>query len=159
LVTSHKSTFNQEIMAATDSESDDSDTIRGQLKRKIESILSGPREGQQFRINVFLGGTNSAQGKWFKIVARDYESQIHFHMITAVDIKRALWSLEDFISWLKAADAYFLLSHPHQGMEGESGWDLDELEASLSTALRGRVGFPNYEELNCGIFTQVSVDT
>ena len=146
-------------MAVTDFESDDSDTIRGQLKRKIESILSGPREGQQFRINVFLGATNSAQGKWFKHVAKDYESQILFHMITAVDIKRALWSLEDFISWLKAADAYFLLSHPHQGMEGESGWELDELEERLSSALRGHVGFPNYEELNCGIFTQVSIDT
>ena len=54
-------------------------------------------------------------------------------------------------------DASYFLSHPHQGLDGDSPFDLRYVEADLVNGLRGTKGYPpNKDQCADPTFTQVS---
>jgi hypothetical protein len=135
------------------------DKLREALDRlSIDDSDSPPR---MLSVKVYTGGWESVQSKVFRVAASQFAHRAHFHYISAYDVRTANngtdWTLAQLCAWLKSGDCYFILSHPHQGLDGPSGWDLNTMEDDLVRELEGKAGFP--KALGCSIFSQVIISS
>jgi len=119
-------------------------------------------------INVYIGGIGAAQEKHWKsglsqvVWNLSKSHDISCNYISNEDLRKQNHSIEDLVSLLKAGDAdivlYVLLSHPGQGthviQRDGTVWDVLRMGKLLKEGLRGFIGFPSNDNLECPVFLQ-----
>ena len=132
--------------------------VNAKLRAALDEVLQTHDTFRKLVVNVFVGGWESVQSRVFKVAATQFADRADFHYMSVYDVRTANngidWTLQELCTWLKSGDCYVILSHPHQGLDGPSGWNLNTMEEDLVRELKGVVGFP--KALGCGIFTQVT---
>ena len=104
---------------------------------------------------VFAGAPGAVQQRYFIAATKKFKQHIAFEYVFIEQIRKEAWSVRQLTDWLKEGHFYAILSHPHQGNEIGSAWDLTTLEDDLERDLANSIGFPMQRGLRCHVLTQV----
>lgn len=121
-----------------------------------DAISRAPFAGLNVKIiKVFIGGRDSIQsskftGAWYRLNLDRNAFIVEY--INVDDVKKKLWTTEDFINWLLTSHVHFILSHVHQGLR-TLNWNMEDLGNQLAR-LKYHPGFPKLHHLQCPVFLQ-----
>jgi hypothetical protein len=107
---------------------------------------------------VYEGNSDGEQGKYFHIgvgravaclKAKGIDAVVE--SMTTSRMRRECLSLQYVIDWLLGSHIHFVITHPHQGLEGS--YSVKEIYDEVGR-LKFHQGFPSMNTLECPIFCQ-----
>jgi hypothetical protein len=124
-------------------------------KRSLERVEDG---GGMKTIRIYAGGYSSVRVQLFITVLKEviatkylqYSDNIKIEIVFINEVRKAGFSSEQLIDWLKAADIHFILNHLHQG---NASWSASAIQLDLRS-LENHTGYPSGIGLSCPIFLQ-----
>ena len=128
---------------------------RKKVKIELESPQLPAVAPSKILCRVFAGAPGAVQLRYFQAATKKFKKHITFDYLYIEQIRKEAWSVRQFTDWLKEGHFYAIISHPHQGNEIESAWDLTTLEDDLERDLAHSIGFPMRQGLRCHVLTQV----
>lgn len=114
---------------------------------------------RRLNIQVYTGGSIGLQTTFFKNAASNYALEADFNYFDSAFVRNLDFTEKDFTNKCKSGDAYFIISHPMQGIvDKRSGggldWNCMTFADTLYDGLKDEIGFPEPEKLHDGSFTQ-----
>jgi hypothetical protein len=122
-----------------------------------DSVCLIPPPVDDVVVHVFHGGRLCEQLIPFERATAELKRKIKpisFIYLGCAEIHSGFswWQPSDLVNWLLSSHVHFILTHPHQGLEGLR-WNIDLLYREMQR-LEFHPGFPSGTQLKCPIFTQ-----
>ena len=112
---------------------------------------------QKLRAFVYIGGESCAMVNSFLVASSKFSDQMEFYTMNVGTLRKLDCDCPTLCDYIRNNyDKAFWITHPHQGLEGETSWDLQFIESDLVNGLKGIQGYPkNRDQCADPAFTQV----